>query len=77
MSVTSLRCSQHPKRLLARMRLDGERPAYVHPDNLVELSCRDCTKDARRTDPEVVRVLHLFDLTGEFVRSEAVYDPPR
>jgi hypothetical protein len=57
------------------MRLDGERPAYVQPDNLIELSCRDCTKDARRSDPSVIRVLHLFDLTGEFIRSEVTVRP--
>jgi hypothetical protein len=77
MSVTNLRCSLHPSRLLARMRLEGERPSYVQPENLVELWCRDCSLDYRREDPEVERVLHLFNFVGEFVRTEVLYDPPR
>jgi hypothetical protein len=66
----NLRCSSNPKNLLARMRLDGEKPVYTQPDNLIELSCRSCTVDAKRADPRVIRVLHLFDFAGEFVRTE-------
>jgi hypothetical protein len=52
------------------MRIDQQKPSYLLPDNLIELSCRDCTKEARRDDPSVVRVLHLFDFAGDFARSE-------
>jgi hypothetical protein len=65
-----LRCSSNPGNLLARMRLDGEKPAYTQPDNLIELKCRKCTADAKREDPGVYLVLHLYDFAGEFVRSE-------
>jgi hypothetical protein len=55
------------------MRLSGEPPAYVQPENLIELYCRDCSRYRApvREDGRKVRILHLFNVAGEFVRSES------
>ncbi len=55
----------HPGRLLARLLAAGERPSYVHPDNLIELACADCRARLRRSGRPVARVLHRFDFAGQ------------
>lgn len=62
------------KQLLAKIKREGEAP-HVDADNLLELACRDCAKDARRRDPLVLRVLHCFAFDGTFVRSQIVRRP--
>lgn len=66
--VVELRCPTGPRRLLSKLRLTGEAPRIV-PGNLVELSCDDCKRTLRRTDPSVARVLHRFDMAGTLVES--------
>lgn len=66
-----LRCPQGPKALLGKMVQRGE-PQRVHVDresNLMEIACRDCTKQGRQKDPGIRRVLHRFNVIGEFVES--------
>lgn len=58
-----------PGRLLLKLRLAGGRPSYVHPDNLIELSCDDCKYRLKRAGVRVGRVLHRFDLSGDLVET--------
>ncbi len=67
-TVVELRCPTGPRRLLSKLMLRGE-PVRVVSGNLVELSCDDCKRMLRRTDPSVVRVLHRFDMAGALVES--------
>jgi hypothetical protein len=62
----------HPGKLLLKISLAGGRPAYVHPDNLIELYCEDCTRRLRRVRKGVRRVLHRFDFTGELIETLVV-----
>jgi len=62
----------HPGKLLLKLRLSGERPAYVHPDNLIELYCEDCTRRLRRFRPNVRRVLHRYDFIGTLIETLVV-----
>jgi hypothetical protein len=64
----------HPGKLLLKISLAGERPAYVHPDNLIELYCEDCTRRLRRVRKGVRRVLHRFDFIGVLVETLVVED---
>jgi hypothetical protein len=72
--VVEMRCTSSPRRLFAKMKVSGERPMYVLPDNLIEFSCRDCTARERRLDPSIVRVVHRFNIAGEHVESTALWD---
>jgi hypothetical protein len=77
-TIVELRCPNSARGLLARMKLEGERPAYVQPDNLIEFSCRDCARALRRDgDATVVRVYHRFDVVGTLIESEVERDPVR
>lgn len=58
-----------PGRLLLKIRQSGERETYVHPDNLMELYCEDCTRAARRAGKRVKRVLHRYDFLGDLVET--------
>jgi hypothetical protein len=58
-----------PGRLLFKLRISGEIPSYVHPDNLIELPCEDCRLRLRRQRRSVTRVLHRFDLAGNLVET--------
>jgi hypothetical protein len=58
-----------PGKLLLKLRLSGEIPSYVYPDNLIELACEDCRTRLRRRGVRVRRVLHRFDLAGQLVET--------
>jgi WhiB family redox-sensing transcriptional regulator len=61
-------------RLLAKLRLSGQKPSYVHPDNLIELECQDCKVRLRKDGRSVARVLHRYDFLGEHVETLVVDD---
>jgi len=67
----------HPGRLLARVRAAGERPSWVHPDNLIELSCDDCRVSLRKSGRRVTRVLHRFDFAGQLAGTLVVDEDER
>jgi len=63
-----LRCPVGPKQLLGKViRETGHIP--VDDSNLMELSCRDCSRFLRRTEPDVLRVVHRYNLLGELVEN--------
>jgi hypothetical protein len=71
-AVVDLRCDQEPHKLLARLRLEGEQPRYVHPENLIELSCRECSRAFSERRGERVRVRHRFSFAGDLVATVVV-----
>lgn len=71
MGTVEIRCPVGPKRLLSKLISHGERPHIVE-GNLIEFSCDDCKRAARRSTPRVVRVLHRYNLAGDLVESEVV-----
>lgn len=70
MTKVELRCPTGARRLLGKYWMDSSEPLKV-TDNLMELSCRDCTRNAREFDRNVVRIVHRFDLIGNLVESIA------
>lgn len=67
--LIELRCPLGPRALLAKSVLLGD-PAGMNLDlNLMEITCRDCAKLARATDPGVRRVKHRFNVLGQLVES--------
>lgn len=68
MTAVELRCPVGARRLLAKVVSEGGKPS-VNNDNLLELACKDCAKNARQFDPSVVRILHRFNALGELVES--------
>lgn len=58
-----------PGRLLFKLRMSGQVPSFVQPDNLIELPCEECRLQMRRRGIAVKRVLHRFDLTGSLVQT--------
>lgn len=65
--VVDLRCPANPSRLFARLRLIGEQPSYIQPDNLIEMACWDCRKMLEKRGRRVRRVLHRYDLSGTLI----------
>lgn len=70
--VVEIRCPVGPRKLLSKLILENKKP-HITNDNLIEFACFDCCRAARRKHPEVVRVLHRYNLVGELVESEEVY----
>jgi hypothetical protein len=68
-----LRCSENPRRMFAKLLHEGSGAPVVVPGNLLEFACRDCTKQEREEDHDVIRVLHRFNILGELVESEVIY----
>jgi hypothetical protein len=58
-----------PGKLLFKLRLAGEIPSFIYPDNLIELSCEDCKRQLRQRGLRVKRVLHRFDLSGALIET--------
>lgn len=58
--------------LLGKLRVTGQRPTFVQPDNLIELPCEKCRNRERRSDRTVRRVLHRFDLAGTLIETLVV-----
>lgn len=67
MTSVELRCPVGARRLLGKLLSEGGQPTIS--DNLMELACKDCAKNAREFDPSVRRVLHRFSAIGELVES--------
>lgn len=61
-----------PGPLLLKLRLGGGMPSFVHPDNLIELSCDACKYRAKKLGRPVRRVLHRYDLSGMLVETAIV-----
>jgi hypothetical protein len=79
-----IRCPQGPKKLLAKLSKPSEEELQDYREskrivsNLLELSCRDCTKETRREAVErgqepPLRVLHRYNLVGELVETVVEY----
>jgi hypothetical protein len=70
-TVVELRCPlAEPWGLMGKIRLAGGAPRIVE-DNLIELHCPSCTRQARRAG-RPIRVLHRFNILGELVETERV-----
>ena len=63
------RLFQQSRQLLLKLRLNGEIPSYVYPDNLIELACEECRARLRKRGVRVKRVLHRFDLSGALIET--------
>lgn len=66
-----LRCPTGPRKLFAKLRLQGMQPA-VTTDNLVELACQDCRRRLRSEGNDVALVLHRYNIIGELIETVAV-----
>lgn len=72
-TVLEYRCPLGARRLFMRMIQRGEKPSYIHPDNLIEFSCYDCRRRMeQQTGERVRRVLHRYDLAGELITTLVV-----
>jgi hypothetical protein len=74
-SVVEVRCPVGPQKLFTKLRLGEESHQYIHPDNLIEVTCSDCSRRLSRDSGRRQRVLHRFDFAGEFVET-AVEEMP-
>lgn len=66
--IKDIRCPVGPRKLLAKMVAEGEKPVYVD-GWAVEFACSDCARRKRQAGLNVSRVLHRFNLIGECVET--------
>lgn len=64
-----LRCPTGSTSLMGRLVTGDNIPEYIE-GLFLQLHCRECTKDFRRLSEGVLRVLHLYTTTGEFVETQ-------
>lgn len=66
--TTDIRCPTGSNSLLLRVLSEGRAPIQFVSSQLLQLYCKECTKDFRRINgsDRVLRVLHLFTTNGEF-----------
>lgn len=71
------RCPVEPRHLFLKLKSQG-RPTPVVEGNLLELACDVCKKIQRQRQPDVIRVLHRFNILGEWIETEVVRaEPPK
>lgn len=66
-----LRCPTGPRKLFAKLRLEGAQP-HVVPGNLVEMACQDCRRRLRSEGRDVSLVLHRFNIVGDLIETVSV-----
>lgn len=70
-----LRCPYGPKQLLAKVTRENPEDVGMSADRLtLDIACRDCAKQARKTNPKVRRAIHKFNVLGELVETELQTD---
>lgn len=68
-NVVEVRCPNGPQRLFTKLKLGEEVGRYVHPENLIEFSCSDCSRRVGRERGQPQRVLHRYNFLGELIES--------
>lgn len=68
-SVVEVRCPVGPQRLFTKLSLGEESHRYVHPENLIEVTCSDCARRLGREEGVRQRVFHRYNFLGEFVET--------
>jgi hypothetical protein len=71
MKTVEIRCPVGPRKLLSKLILEKQVPSVVD-GNLLEMACYDCARTARIHNPDVLRVLHRYNLVGELIESVEV-----
>lgn len=66
MEQVEIRCPENPVRLFFRM----GRVVLVDGANVIEVACRDCRNQYRKTRPGVDLVVHRFNVAGELIGTE-------
>lgn len=57
----------NPGKLFTVLHLAGDKPTFVHPENLIEMYCLDCKRQLAARGRTVKRVLHRYDFAGTLV----------
>lgn len=68
-SIVEVRCPNGPQRLFTKLKLGEEIGRYIHPANLIEFSCSDCSRSISRERGRRQRVLHRYNFLGELIES--------
>ncbi len=69
--VIEVRCPIGPRRLFTKLKLGEEHGRYIHPDNLIEFTCYDCSRRVARQRQRPTRIYHRFNFVGELIESIA------
>lgn len=64
-----------PGKLFSVLHLNGDKPSYIQPDNLIEMYCLDCKRARAAEGRPVRRVLHRYDFAGTLVDTLYEEDP--
>lgn len=67
--IVDIRCNVGPKELLMRYRM-VDAPIRIDEWNLMLLMCSWCSRQEKKKDPMVRRVIHKYNLLAELVESE-------
>lgn len=70
--AVDVRCPNGPHRLFMKLYLSGEKP-HINPDNIMEFACGDCKRTLKREGFQVDRVIHQYDLSGQFIETFLEY----
>lgn len=67
MNTVEVRCPVGPKKLFTKLKLGEEFATHVAEGNLIEFTCSDCARKARREGSNFYRIYHSFNFIGELV----------
>ena len=77
---TEIRCPTGSNSLLLKVLSKGKPDLKARDTDLLELYCKECSRDLKRLTPEggeVQRVLHIMKPDGDFVQTEIQFKGER
>lgn len=69
MSDVEVRCPNGPQKLFTKLKLGEEFATHVPKGNLIEFTCRDCSRQVSRDRGVEVQAYHQFNFVGELVKT--------
>ena len=69
MNDVEVRCPVGPQKLFTKLKLGEEFATHVPQGNLIEFTCRDCSRRITRERGQVVQVYHQFNFLGDLIKT--------
>lgn len=72
MNDVEVRCPVGPQKLFTKLKLGEEFATHIPQGNLIEFTCRDCSRRVGRENGTDVQVYHQFNFIGELIKTVVV-----
>lgn len=72
MNEVEVRCPVGPQKLFTKLKLGEEFSRHVPEGNLIEFTCRDCSRRISRERGDSVQAYHQFNFVGDLIKTVVI-----